>query len=256
MSESNPRKLAADVLRSVEKGAFADVALDRALQSHPFSGSDRRLVTELVYGSLRQQRTLDALISQLGSKPAEHQPPNLRLVLRLGLYQLRYLSHIPDSAAVNTSVDLAKDLGLKGLTGVVNGILRQYLRLTELGTDPLQYPDDPVQRLSIQYSYPDWIIEVWRGQFGLADTEALCQWCNRPPSLDLRVNRRRTTVDQVEAAFLNAGISVARLPGIPYALRLGDRPGNIQDLPGFAEGWWTVQDASAQLVSLVLDPQP
>lgn len=256
MSESNPRKLAADVLRSVEKGAFADVALDRALQSHPFSGSDRRLVKELVYGSLRQQRTLDALISQLGSKPAEHQPPNLRLVLRLGLYQLRYLSHIPDSAAVNTSVDLAKDLGLKGLTGVVNGILRQYLRLAETGTDPLQYPDDPVQRLGIQYSYPDWMIEVWLQQFGLADTEALCQWCNRPPNIDLRVNRRRATVEQVEAAFLEVGISVSQILGIPYGLRLGDRPGNVQSLPGFAEGWWTVQDASAQLVGLVLDPQP
>lgn len=256
MTEPNPRTLAFEALKAVERGAFADIALDRVLSTQTCSPSDRRLVTELVYGSIRQQRTLDAIITQLASRPASQQPPNLRLILRLGLYQLRYLTQIPDSAAVHTAVELAKTAGLKGLTGVVNGLLRQYIRLSADGADPLQCPSDPIQRLGVQYSYPDWIVEVWVQQFGVTDAEALCQWCNRSPSLDLRVNSRRATVQQVQAAFEAVGLSSSPIPHLPQGLRLGDRPGAVHKLPGFAEGWWSVQDASAQLVSLVLDPKP
>jgi 16S rRNA (cytosine967-C5)-methyltransferase len=256
MHDSNPRLLALQALKVVEQGAFADGALHRVLSDPSLQASDRRLLTELVYGIVRQRRSLDTLIDHLAPKPAQEQPPHLRRVLHLGLYQLRYLTQVPASAAVNTTVEAAKASGLKGLAGVVNGILRQYLRLREQGIDPLPLPADPVPRLGVQYSYPDWIIDVWMQQFGVAETEQLCQWCNRAPHLDLRVNPRRATREQVQAALAEVGVSSMPLPGLPQGLRLGDRPGQIPHLPGFAEGWWTVQEASAQWVSLVLDPQP
>jgi 16S rRNA (cytosine967-C5)-methyltransferase len=103
--DANPRQLAFLALRSVQRGAYADVALDRVLQTK-VAEVDRRLVTELVYGCLRRQRTLDVLIDQLATKKS--QPPDLRLILQLGLYQLRYLHQIPTSAAVDTTVELAK----------------------------------------------------------------------------------------------------------------------------------------------------
>ncbi|MGB7518021.1 MAG: transcription antitermination factor NusB, partial [Spirulinaceae cyanobacterium] len=116
------RQLALTALGDIERGgAYTDIALDRVLSATELSSADRRLVTELVYGIVRRRRTLDAIIDQLGKKKAEQQPPKLRLILHLGLYQLRYLDHIPESAAVNTSVELAKENGLKKLTGVVNG---------------------------------------------------------------------------------------------------------------------------------------
>ena len=128
----NPRQLAFLALRSVHRGAFADVALDKVLRQAKLTNLlDRRLLTELVYGSIRRQRTLDALIDQLAKKPAQQQPADLRTLLHLGLYQLRYLNQIPASAAVNTTVDLAKQNGFSGLTGFVNGLLRQYIRLAE-----------------------------------------------------------------------------------------------------------------------------
>lgn len=252
----NARQLALLTLKSVQKGAFADVALDRSLNQTSLGESDRRLLTELVYGSIRRQRTLDSLIDQLARKKAQQHPPDLRLILHLGLYQLRYLTHIPAAAAVDTTVKLAKQNGLQGLAGFVNGLMRQYLRLTETLTDPLQLPENPVEQLAVRHSYPNWIVQVWLEQFGLAETEQLCTWLNHPPHIDLRVNPLHTTVEQVEQAMQAAGISVHRLPGLPQALRLQASVGSVKNLPGFTEGWWTVQDGSAQLVSHLLDPQP
>ena len=250
------RQLALSTLLQVQGGAYADVALHRTLAQAKLSAQDAALATELVYGTVRRQRTLDGLISQLGTRPAEKQPPVLRLVLQLGLYQLRYLRSIPASAAVNTTVDLAKANGLGQLSKVVNGLLRQYERLTADGTDPLILPADPTTALGLRHSYPNWIVDLWRQQIGDDEADQLCQWFNQVPSLDLRVNRQQTTVDAVKQALAAAGIATERLPGLPWALRLSQHSGAITDLPGYGEGWWAVQDASAQLVGQILDPQP
>jgi 16S rRNA (cytosine967-C5)-methyltransferase len=257
--KTNPptaRQWALSTLLQVQGGAYADVALHRTLAQAKLSAQDAALVTELVYGTVRQQRTLDGLISQLGTRPAEKQPPVLRLVLQLGLYQLRYLKAIPASAAVNTSVDLAKANGLGQLSKVVNGLLRQYERRVAKGTDPLVLPADPTAALGLRHSYPDWIVDLWRQQLGDPETDQLCQWFNQVPSLDLRVNRLQTTVEAVEQSLSTAGVATERLPGLPWALRLSQHSGAITDLPGYGEGWWAVQDASAQLVSQLLNPQP
>ncbi|KJH72482.1 16S rRNA (cytosine(967)-C(5))-methyltransferase [Aliterella atlantica] len=250
------RQLAFIALYAVHKGAYADVALDRALSNTELNTSDRRLVTELVYGSTRRMRSLDALIDQLATKKAEKQPPNLRAILHLGFYQLRYLNHIPPSAAVNSTVELAKKNGFPGLTGFVNGLLRQYIRLSVAGNDPLKLPEDPVERLGILHSFPNWIVEVWLKEFGFEATEQLCIWFNQTPALDLRINPLLASTEQVETALQSTGITVNRVPHLPQALRLSGSTGAVQNLPGFSAGWWTVQDSSAQLVSHLLAPQP
>ncbi|NJP11353.1 MAG: 16S rRNA (cytosine(967)-C(5))-methyltransferase RsmB, partial [Leptolyngbyaceae cyanobacterium RU_5_1] len=123
-------------------------------------------------------------------------------------------------------------------------------------TDPLQLPTDPTQRLGVLHSYPDWIVEVWQEQFGLEETEQLCLWMNQPPPIDVRVNRLKVSVEQVESAMRATGVTMERVTPLPQALRLMEHVGAIQKLPGFQEGWWMVQDSSAQLVSHLLDPQP
>ncbi|MEH2241563.1 16S rRNA (cytosine(967)-C(5))-methyltransferase RsmB [Nostoc sp.] len=303
---TNPRQLAFIALRDVYKGAYADVALDRVLQKVNLADCDRRLLTELVYGSVRRQRTLDSLIDQLAKKKSHKQPQELRIILHLGFYQLRYQERIPASAAVNTTVQLAKENGFSGLTGFVNGLLRQYIRLAEkIKGDPLQLPENlvehfdfapdlenlspnlspfrgealnfppslvgkgvgglgsvpddvksQVERLGILHSFPDWMIQVWLEQLDFAETEQLCEWMNQSPTIDLRINPLRTSIEEVEAALQSVGILVKRVRHLPQALRLIGSAGSIQKLPGFKEGWWTVQDSSAQLVSHLLDPQP
>jgi 16S rRNA (cytosine967-C5)-methyltransferase len=261
---SNPEKLlnplsarqsAFIALKSVHKGAFADVALDRVLAHHTLSNPDRRLLTELVYGCVRRMRSLDALIDQLGRKPALSQPPDVRTVLHLGLYQLRYLEQVPPSAAVNTTVDLLKQNRMGGLSGFVNGLLRQYLRLRE-GQDPLNLPPDPVERLGVLHSYPDWIIQTWIDSLGVAGAQQLCLTLNQSPSIDLRINPLKTDRDSVQAAFAEYGVTTTPLPPLPQALRIVSNPGPIHQLPGYNEGWWTIQEASAQLVGHLVNPEP
>lgn len=252
----NPRQLAFLALRDIHRrGAFTDVALDRVLRTTKLNSADRRLVTDLVYGTVRRSRSLDALIDQLGKKKAHQQPPDLRTILHIGLYQLRYQERIPPSAAVNTTVELAKENGFKGLAGVVNGLLRQYERLATSSGEPLQLPVEPVERLGVLHSFPDWIIQIWLEQLGVEETEQLCEWFNQSPTIDLRVNTLRVSIEDVETAMQSAGVDVRRVPQLPQALRVIGGTGAIQQLPGFSEGWWTIQDSSAQLVSHLLNPQ-
>ncbi len=230
---------------------FTDVAIDQQLRGSELTGVDRRLATELVYGCVRRMRSLDFIIDRLAKKPADKQPPDLRLILHLGLYQLRYLAQIPDSAAVNTTVQLAKENGLQGLASFVNGLLRQYLRTG------VEFPgESAINHLAISESFPDWIVELWQANYGQAATAELCHWFNQTPSLDLRINPLKTDLDQVVTAFDQVGISVEPIPHLPQGLRIKGSTGSIAQLPGFIEGWWTIQDASAQLVTHLLDPQP
>ena len=254
MTNTNPRQVVFNALYDVIlKDAYAEVALDRVLRSSSLIPQNHNFVKELVSGIVRRQRTLDALISQFAKKP--QQPPKLRLILQIGLYQLRYLTQVPPSAAVDTSVELAKNNGLSKLSGVVNGILRQYVRACETVADPLILPDDPIERLGIQHSFPNWIIKLWWDELGEETAAKLAAWFNQSPTIDLRINPLKVSKEAVEKAFMEAHINYQFL-SLPNSLRLTKRVGNIQQLPGFQEGWWSVQDFSAQLVSYLLDPQP
>lgn len=255
----NPRQIAFLALREVHRrGAFADVALDRTFRNSELTDLDRRLVTELVYGSVRRMRAIDFIIDKLATKKSSQQPPELRTILHLGLYQLQYLNNIPPSAAVNTTVQLAKENGFLGLSSFVNGLLRQYIRLNDQELNPLTVTNykSTVERLGILHSFPDWIVEMWIEQLGETETEQLCQWFNQSPTIDLRINPLKSAIAEIETAFKSQNISVSRIPHLPQALRLNGSSGAIQNLPGYSEGWWTIQDSSAQLVTHLLDPQP
>ena len=267
------RNLAWITLMDIDRGAYADVALHNSLRDTPLQENDRALVTELVYGCVRRRYTLDTLLQQLASKP-QAPSPDLRAILHIGLYQLRYLSHIPPAAAVHSTVELCKAIKVSYGVGFVNAVLRQYLRQQELDPAVLKLPADSLDRLGVLHSYPRWILEVWAAQLQvcefpteefqtqdlqtpqISELERLCEWLNLPPRLDLRVNPLRTTVERVQTALGQVGIAAEQIPGLPQALALPGAIGAIPQLPGFQEGHWMVQDRSAQLVSHWLDPQP
>ena len=266
------RQLVLFALKDIETGSYTDVVVERLLNKFALSAVDRNLFTELVNGIVRRKRTLDAIIDRLAKQPAARQPPNLRQLLRLGLYQLRYLDRIPDSAAVNTTVDLAKTNDLAGLAGVVNGILRQYLRLQNECEEVLDLPEDPIARLGTLYSFPDWLIAQWIAELGAIETEQLCQAFNQAPSIDLRLNSLKIELDlapetsniaklqqqrdKLIEIFATTGVTAIPIPDVPQGLRFVGSVGAISQLPGYQAGWWTIQDSSAQLVTHLLDPQP
>jgi 16S rRNA (cytosine967-C5)-methyltransferase len=246
------------VLLAVGGGAYADVALERELQRHPLEGADRALATELAYGAIRQRRLLDAWLDALGKVPAARQPPKLRWLLHLGLYQLLFSSRVPASAAVSTTVELAKRGGLGRLAPVANGLLRACgRRRGEAGPEPWEglgpLPVDPAASFGLRHSLPPWLAEL---ALQWPDPEAFGLACNQPPALDLRVNPLRSSRDAVLAAFAAAGLEAAPLPELPNGLTLLGRSGELRALPGYAEGHWCVQDRAAQAVGLLLDPQP
>lgn len=260
------RQIAFEALRAIDRGAFADVVIDRKLTQSQLSAQDKGLVTELVYGTVRRRRTLDALINHFGKRAASKQQADLLQILRLGFYQLRYLNHVPEHAIVNTTVQLAKTQRLGKLSGVVNGMLRQYIRTAVtaalpdgtggLAIDPLPLPSAPTQRLGILHSYPDWVVDVWRSMLPDEQVAELCDWFNQPPQLDLRINLARHSLTEAAEIFSKADIQAEPVSAVPSALRIKGHSGAITQLPGYTEGWWAVQDSSAQLVGYLLDPQP
>lgn len=250
-----PRRLAWEVLEAVAAGAYADVALERALRGQSLAPADRGLITELAYGAIRQRRWLDAWLDRLGKVPARKQPPRLRWLLHLGLYQLLCMERIPAAAAVNTSVELAKCHGLGRLAPVVNGLLRGALRAREAG-EALTLPTDPALRLALQQSLPDWFCQELMAWCGVATAERVARACNQVPPLDLRVNRLRSTPEVVQAALEAAGLTVVAIPDCPDGLQVLGSGGDLRRWPGYEEGHWCVQDRAAQWVAPLLNPQP
>ena len=250
-----PRRVAWQVLQAVAAGAYADGALERELGRTELSVADRGLATELAYGAIRQRRLLDAWLDLLGKVPAHKQPPKLRWLLHLGLYQLLASERVPAAAAVSTTVELAKRGGLARLAPVVNGLLRAFLRRQQAG-QPLPLSADPAEALGVRQSLPAWLAAALLQWLPEAQAEAFGRACNTPPALDLRVNRLRSSREAVLQALAAAGVAAEPIPGLPDGLTLTGRSGDLRLLPGYAEGHWCVQDRAAQRIAPLLDPQP
>jgi len=242
------------ILKEIERtDAMADEAINRALAAAHIDPRDRGLTVELVYGVLRHRGTLDWRLDHVSDRQMERLPLPIRTVLRLGAYQLLYLERIPASAAVNESVALAKTIRGRDWSGVTNAILRTLQR-----KEPLPWPDpaaNPVNAYVVRYACPAWLVERWIARFGAAGAERLCQATVTIPPLTLRVNTMRITREDLQAQFLNAGVTSHPTSVSPVGLIL-EKHGAITDLPLFDEGAFYVEDEAAQLVPLLLHVQP
>jgi 16S rRNA (cytosine967-C5)-methyltransferase len=210
-------------------------------------------LTELVYGTLRWRGRLDRCIER-------HTPRSLRFfsvwtrnALRLGAYQILFLTRIPPSAAVNESVALAKQKEGPKPAGLVNAVLRKIAAERE---QPLRLlPDDPAERIAIEQSHPVWLVRRWVERYGPKEAEDLCRSNNAPPPLTVRVNRIKTDRDRLRARLEAAGVRVSVGRCSEDALLLEGRV-RLDSLKAFREGQFTIQDEAAQLVTRILDPQP
>lgn len=267
--QAGPAGLAArqavwQVLQAVASGAYADAALERELQRCRLEPADRALATEVAYGAIRQRALLDAWLDAVGKVPARKQPPKLRWLLHLGLYQLLFSDRVPAAAAVSTTVELAKRGGLGRLAPVANGMLRAVLRQRELlpAAGPLEpwqglpLPADPAEALALRRSLPPWLAALLLTWLPADRAERFALACNQAPPLDLRVNPLRTQPEPLLQALQQAGVEAVPLEGLATAIQLVGRSGDLRRLPGFAEGHWCVQDRAAQRIAPLLAPQP
>lgn len=256
--------------------AFITELFDLRAGEVGLSAEDRRLAMEMAYGVVRRKATLDALLRPHLTRGRHQVEPALWTLLRMGVYQLALMTAIPAHAAVHETVETARWLGKHRWTGFVNGVLRSVARdltddrLTEPAADavPLtggQYRRcarpvfaDPrhgdVEYTAAAFSFPRWLIERWRRRFAADDVRRLAFWFNTPTPLTVRVNTLRTTRDALLAAWQSQGIAAE--PGaLPEAICLHS-PTRIDHLPGFAEGWFAVQDEAAMQAAHRLAPQP
>ena len=254
MSSPNARRAAAELLLRVERErSFADLLIDQELNQGLLLGPDRGLFTELVYGVLRRRGTLDHIIRQFSTQPPEKLETVVRVLLRTGLYQMFFLDRVPVSAAVNETVNLA-GIMIPRAKGFINAVLRSVDR----GRDAIVYPDRVLDRagfLATRYSHPRWLAEQWLAQIGPVEAEALAAAMAEQPPLTARVNTLKLTRDDLAARFAAEGIVATPCRYSSLALKI-NAPGTVEQLPGFREGLFTIQDESSQLAALFLDPQP
>jgi 16S rRNA (cytosine967-C5)-methyltransferase len=251
------RALALAVLvKSVNSEEGVDVLLDQALKACSFESRDRGLAVELTYGVTRRLATVDWRLSPVLDKPLTRLPVMVQMILRLGAYQILFLDRIPQSAAVNESVQLARTqaraLG-RDWSGFVNAVLRQLIREPALPWPPLD--THASQHLAVRYSVPEWLTQRWIDHLGLATAEMVCERTSSIPPVTLRVNRLRTTRDEFLARLHRAGVAARPTSVSPVGI-LAEDGGSIPSLPGFEEGLFYAEDEAAQLIPPLLDPQP
>ena len=233
-----------------------DALLDRALTRTPLDSRDRALAVELTYGVLRRLGTLDWRLAPILDKPLARLPVAVQMLLRLGAYQLLFLDRVPQSAAVNESVKLAKAQSRRlkrDWSGLVNAVLRTLIR------EPSpQWPstnNNAAQALSVRHSVPEWLSQRWIDRLGIAAAEAACEQASQIPPLTLRVNRLQITRNELLARLQQPGIGAKPTSVSPVGITL-EEGGPIPSLPGFAEGQFYVEDEAAQLIPPLLDPRP
>ncbi len=241
----SPRRVALDALLRVDEGAFAHILVPEMLRRYDFAARDRALVTELVYGTVRMRRAVDYLLNRVSSRPLADVEPRVRAALRLGAYQL--LVGIPAHAAVSESVNL---VGARA-RGFANGVLRALARVGPPWPLPTGRDRESV---AIRTSHPDWIVDTLIDSFG-DDAIATLELDDEPPPVTLRVNRMKTTPEDVAAELRGAGIEVTRGTFAPDALVVR-HPGDLAALTVIADGRATPQDQASQAVVRVLGPQP
>ena len=253
MRAPNARDAALQVLmRCRTAGAWADAALGAQLRRDGLTGPEASLCSRLVYGVMQNQLLLDFYLNAFCSQKVEHLQPPLAEILRLGAYQLLFLDKIPESAAVSQAVEQAKANGRTKAAGLVNAVLRQLAR--NRGQLPSLPDRDPIQRLSIRYSHPKWLVKRLFPLLG-TETEAFLAANNAPAPLTVQVNPLRADPESLAAELAESGAEVRPHPWVPGCLELS-RTGDMTALPAFQAGKFLVQDPAARLVSLIADAQP
>jgi 16S rRNA (cytosine967-C5)-methyltransferase len=243
-----PRDLAIEVLVRVDEGAFSNLLLPTLLRGSGLDGRDRAFTTDLVYSSLREQRTLDHMLAPLVTRPIDELDPDARAALRLGAYQLR--AGVAPHAAVGETV-AAIGRRNPSAKGFVNAVLR---RVAATGP-PWTLPDgDDVTSVAIRTSHPDWIVARLTADLGRDDAAAVLESDNRPPPVTLRVNPRRSDPTRLAEELEAVGIRVEPGTLLPDALVVTGI-GDPVALAAVAEGRATPQDQASQAVVAALDPQ-
>jgi 16S rRNA (cytosine967-C5)-methyltransferase len=250
---SQARYEAVHVLVRVERDrAFADLALEAALERARLDPRDAALCTEIVYGTLRWRRHLDWRLAPHLKRPLAKLDPWVRAVLRLTAYQLLFLDRVPRWAAVDEAVSVARLKSRSaGPAEFVNAVLRAFTR----APGPPRLPADPVEAAGIRWSFPDWMAARWIARYGAEDAERLMAALNERPPVTIRANTLRVSREDLARRLRDEELAETEPTALaPEGLTV--RRGAVSRWAAFASGWCTIQDEASMLIARLLDPRP
>ncbi len=251
-----PRQIAVDILDSVEEeGAYAEPLLDVFLSTHPqMKIQDKRLVTEIVYGTLRMRGRLDWFIEHVYKGKYDNMDVSIRNIMRTALYQLLFTERIPVFAVVDEAVEITKKMSRAG-SGLVNAVLRNFIRKK----DQIAYPEigkEPALHISVVHSHPLWLVRNWIDIFGVEETAELCKANNEIPPVTVRVNTLKATRENTKKEMSQQGFEVKETTFSPDGLIVSTSPAPAREINLYAAGKIYFQDEASQLVARLVSPQP
>ena len=247
---SNTRALTVKLLTKVdENSSYSNILLDRSLQRSDLDERDKRFVSALFYGVLEREMTLDAIITDLVNKPGNKLNYTVRNILRVGLYQLRYMDSVPDNAAVDEAVELAKKSRNPAAAGFVNAMLREFIRRGK----KLPKGKDRFESLAIEYSCPQWLVRKWYFEYGEEICLDMLRHSLGKAPVWARLNPLAGSEESTLAMLEQEGISCEKSDIVKGAVKLGFS-GAIEESRTYKAGRLHVQDLSCQLCCLALDP--
>ncbi len=250
----NPREIALDILIDIDKNnRLSNSAIQTALRKHQFSSKqDRAFITRICEGVTEYRLQLDYIINQFSNTKINKCKPLIRSALRMGVYQIKYMDSIPDTAACNETVKLVKKRGFSSLSGFVNGVLRNIARNIE----DVKYPTEkanPAMYLSIKYSIPEWIVDKLVADYDYETAKTIIEASVTDKATTIRCCENNIDIDKFIAKLEGRGIDVTRGNYVDSALFI-DNYDYIRKVPGFFDGEFVVQDESSMLVGLVASP--
>lgn len=247
-----PRKTAVKILYDVNlNGTYANLSLKKMLKLNEFDMRDTQLITQLVYGTLEKQITIDWILNKFLS--FETCSPWVQNIFRVSCYQILFLNKIPDSAACNEAVKLCREFGFFGLTGLVNAVLRNLIRKKEEYL-PENFKADDTNSLSLYYSFPEWLIKHWVRDYGLPYTKQILSLPKKDESVTIRVNSMRTSSVELKQLLEESKISVKRSFYCENSLKISLH-GDIEAQTTYSTGFFTVQNEASILAVDILNPK-
>lgn len=243
------RRISIDILEEVfNKNAFSNIALGKHLDKSSLDLKDKALVTEIVYGTIKYKYTIDKILENFLKNGLKKIDSIVLNILRISIYQLKYLDKIPEFAVVNEGVELAKRRS-SGAAKLVNGVLRNFLR----NKDDLYYnKESKIDELCFTYSFPKWLVELFIDQYSSEEVIKILKGLNLRPSVTVRVNTLKTNYEDAFNKLIEYGYDAIDGEVCPEAIII-KKGSNIEDNPLFKEGCISVQDESAMLVAPIMD---
>lgn len=253
----DPRYIAFTLIQAGQKPTLP---LDRAIENAAsqidrLGQKDKGLLHAIVFGVFRHRGRIDQLIGHCAKLAFDRIDPKVKTILRIGVFQIVFLDRVPDFAAINTSIELAKPICGKKASGFINAVLRNIARSHKDIALPCAHDNLP-GHLSAAFSIPSWLGKRWAARYGKEKTVALAGALMALPSLTLRVNPCKISRTDLMKKFEHAGIKTHTTWFSPVGLQIQASGIAIPDLPGFNEGMFQVQDEAAQLAVQLLAPKP